>query len=98
MQHVLHGAQRWRDRESRELRRRTLWKWSIAIAFVVNAASAAGFIWARQLYASELERLQSQAALADVLERRLSTMTPAQRRQFERLLNLSQEPRHEGSR
>src|SRR6516225_11798058 len=56
MQDVLQDAQRWRDREFRELRRGAVWRWSIAIAFAlaVSMASAAGFTWARQLYASEL--------------------------------------------
>jgi len=95
-QDVLRDVRQWQERESRELRLTALWRWTkaIAFAFAVATASSAGFMWARQLYAVELERLQSQAALADVVERRVTAMTPAEREQFERLMKLPSAPRH----
>src|SRR5579872_4325850 len=88
---VLRDVQRWREREARAFQRSAVWRWSAAIAFAlaVSTASAAGFLWARQLYAAELERLQTQAALADLVERRVAAMTSAERQQFERLIALS---------
>jgi hypothetical protein len=90
-QEVLRDVHRWRERESRELRRSALWRWSTAVAFAlaVSTATGAGFLWARQLYAAELERLQSQAALADLIERRVAAMTAIERQQFERLMKVS---------
>ena len=99
-QDVLRDVRQWQERQSRALRWSGVWQWTKAIAFAlaVSVATAAGFMWARQLYAVELARLQSQAALADLVDRRVAAMTPGERQQFERLLNLSEKPRHEGSR
>ncbi len=89
-QHVLRDVRSWRERESREVRRSAIWRWSTAIAFAlaVSTATAAGFMWARQLYAAEVERLQSRAGLADLVDRRIAQMTPVERQQFERLMKL----------
>jgi len=46
------------------------------------------FVYEVGAYAVELERLQSQAVLADVVERRVAAMTPGERQQFERLMKL----------
>jgi len=92
---VLRDVQRWREREARAFRRSAVWRWSTAVAFslAVSTASGAGFVWARQLYGAELERLQAQAALADLIERRVDAMTPSERQQFERLMKLQPAPR-----
>jgi hypothetical protein len=94
MQDLLRDVQRWRQSEAHESRRRAVWRWSAAVGFAlaVSTATGAGFIWGRQVYAAELERLQARAALADLVERRVATMTAAERQQFERLMNLSQSP------
>lgn len=95
MQDLLRDVRRWRQWESHESRRKAVWRWSVAVAFAlaVSTASGAGFVWGRQLYATELERMQSRATLADLVERRVATMTPAERQQFERLMNLPQSSR-----
>ena len=38
--------------------------------------------------AEELERLRAQGGFADAVQRRMSTMTPAERQQFDRLMQL----------
>ena len=88
MQDLLRDVQRWRQWESRESRWKAVWRWSAAVAFAlaVSTATGCGFLWARQLYAIQLERLQSEAVLADLFERRVAMMTPAERQQFQRLM------------
>ena len=50
----------------------------------------AGVMWAWQPYAAEVARLRTEAEFAEGIESRVVAMTDAERREFERLMKLSQ--------
>ena len=50
------------------------------------AAAGAGYAWATRPYAAELAELRSRVQLADAIARRTMTMNPAERRQFDTLM------------
>jgi hypothetical protein len=88
VQELIQQEQAFRQRQFERFRLSILWRWVLACAFALAAlaASGAGYVWAAQPYTAELTQLRDQAALADLIERRLAAMTPAERQQFERLL------------
>jgi hypothetical protein len=68
-----------------------VWRWVLALVFALASAAAAGagYAWATRPYAAELEALQSRTDFADAVARRMATMTPAERRQFEAFMKLN---------
>jgi len=60
----------------------------IALVFALASASAAGagYAWVTNPYASELATLRSRAEFDSFVDRRLLTMTAAERRQFDALM------------
>jgi hypothetical protein len=66
-------------------------RWTIALIFALASAavSGAGYGWWTKPYADELATLRSRVEFATVVEHRVLTMTPAERREFERLMNWS---------
>lgn len=66
-----------------------IWRrWALAVVFAVASAAAAGAGYAATTlpHAAEFEALRSRADLWDIVERRMMTMTPAERRQFDALM------------
>jgi hypothetical protein len=62
------------------------WVLSVGFALAAAAAAGAGYGWGTQPYAAELAELRSRAQLADAIARRTMTMSPAERRQFDTLM------------
>jgi hypothetical protein len=69
-------------------------RWAVALVFAVAsaAASGAGYAWWTKPSAAELEILRSRMEFASFVEHPVVTMTPAERRQFDRLMNLGRKP------
>jgi hypothetical protein len=66
-------------------------RWAVALVFAIASAAAAGagYAWWTKPYAAELASLRSRAEFARFVEHRVLTMTPAQQRQFDMLMNLN---------
>ena len=67
---------------------RVLRRWIVALVFALASAAAAGagYAWWAKPHASELEALRSRLQFATSVEDRVLAMTPAERRQFDRLM------------
>jgi hypothetical protein len=63
-------------------------RWIVALVFGLASAAAAGagYAWWTKPHASELEALRSRLQFATSVEDRVLAMTPAERRQFDRLM------------
>jgi hypothetical protein len=63
-------------------------RWAVAVTFALTASwlAGAGYAWFAPPYTAELSELRSRIAVLDSLERRVLTMTPAERRQLDKLL------------
>jgi hypothetical protein len=80
-------------RRFREQERQRFWpgvwrRWVLAVGFALAAAAAAGagYGWGTRPYAAELAELRSRVQLADAIVRRTMTMSAAERRQFDTLM------------
>lgn len=82
-------VRRFRDMESRRFWPGVVWRWLLAFSFALLAAWAAGvgYTWASQPHTREMESLRQRAELFDRIAERVASMTPAQRRQLESLLD-----------
>ena len=80
----------WRADEARHYWPGLLWRWCAAGGFALLSAAAAGAGYERQMqpYAAENAYLRSRNDFAHIVEHRMLTMTPTERRQLERLLNV----------
>jgi hypothetical protein len=89
-ENTIAAVRRWREREMYAFWWPLLWRWVVVCAFAMASAAlaGAGYAWVSQPYAAEKAALRSRAELADRIEHRLLTMTPAERQQFERLMRL----------
>jgi hypothetical protein len=73
---------------------RQLWprlgRWIVAAMFALASAAAAGagHAWITKPYAAEINDLKARMQFAEYIEHRIVTMTPAQRRQFDSLMQL----------
>jgi len=96
-QNTIGEVRRWREREMSRYGCALLWRWVMACAFALASAAlaGAGYAWITQPYVAEIATLRPRADFAERIERRLLTMTPADRRQFERLMQLSTQPNRE---
>jgi hypothetical protein len=66
-----------------------MWRrWAIAAAFALASAWAAGagYAWLMSPAAAELATLRSRIEAVDSFEQRVATMTPAERKQFDKLM------------
>jgi len=88
---TIAAVRRWREQEAHAFWWPLMWRWVVVYAFALAsvALSGAGYAWASEPYATENATLRSRAELADRIERRLLSMTPADRQQFERLMRLT---------
>jgi hypothetical protein len=92
-QHTMQEVRRWREIESRRVWSPVLWRWWLALTFSLISTwlAGAGYAWMTEPHAAELERLRRQVSFSDFVERRLEHMTPADLREFERLMGFDQE-------
>jgi hypothetical protein len=74
----------WREREARQFWSGVVRRWVLALTFALTAswACGAGYAAATRPCDEELTALRSRVRFADMIERRLATMTHAERRQF----------------
>lgn len=81
-------ARRWRIEEQRRYWPGVVYRWITALSFALLSAVAVGtgYGWIAKPYATELEALRSHAELGQLVEQRMSTMTPAERRQLDALM------------
>jgi hypothetical protein len=93
-ENTIAAVRRWREQEAYAYWWPLMWRWVVVCAFalVSVAIAGAGYAWVSQPYAAENATLRSRAEFADRIERRLLTMTPADRQQFERLMRLTPPP------
>ena len=93
-ENTIAAVRRWREQEAYAFWWPLLWRWVVVCAFALAsvALAGAGYAWVTQPYATENATLRSRAELADRIERRLLSMTPADRQQFERLMRLTKPP------
>ena len=87
-QHVVAEMGRLRDSEMRRLRPALIRRWAVALIFALASAAAtgAGYAWWTRPYQAELAVLRSRMDIAEYVEHRAVTMTPAERRQFDALM------------
>src|SRR5260221_12151552 len=85
---VVSEMRRLRDDEVRRLRSAMIHRWALAWIFALASAAAAGvgYAWWTRPYQAELAALRSRMDLAEFVEHRAMTMTPAERRQFDSLM------------
>jgi hypothetical protein len=87
---LVREVRAFRESEFRRFRLGVVWRWALACLFALAAIGVRDAVtgWTQNQYAEQLDQLRSQAALAEVVQRRLSTMTPAERQQFDRLMKM----------
>ncbi len=70
-------------------------RWAVAAAFVVltAAAAGAGYAWIARPYETELATLRARVEFLDAVARRVLTMTPTERRQFDALMKWDAAPK-----
>ena len=80
----------WREREAQRFWFGVLRRWLVAAVFAIASAAAAGaaYAWAIKPYAAELASVRSRAEFASFVEGRILSMTPAERRQFDKLMEV----------
>ncbi|MGH9410706.1 MAG: hypothetical protein ACRD1V_14780 [Vicinamibacterales bacterium] len=93
---LVRGVRSFREWEVHVLRRAAWRRWVAAVVFSLAAAvaSGAGYMWAAKPYESELASLRRRVELLDFVERRMLTMTAAERRQFDALMKPEDFRRH----
>jgi hypothetical protein len=94
VQELVREVRQFREVEFRRFRLGVVWRWAMACLFALAAVGVheAVRIHGENPYASEIERLRAQAQLLDRVERRISTMTPVERQQFDRLMGIESRP------
>jgi len=82
------GVEPWRIEEQRRYWPGVAYRWIAALAFALLSAVAVGssYAWIAKPYAAELETLRPRAELGLLVEQRMNTMTPAERRQLDALM------------
>ena len=78
----------WRREEAKHFWPGIVRRWVPVLAFAIVSACAAGagYAWFTKPFVTELESNRSRAELGLFVEHRLSTMTPAERRQLDALM------------
>ena len=90
-QRVVTELRRLREEEMRRLRPAVVRRWALALVFALISAAAAGagHAWVIRPYEAELAALRSRNEFAELIEHRVLTMTPSERRQFDALMKWS---------
>ncbi len=78
----------WREQEARRYWPGVARRWIVAGVFALLSAAIAGTTYARAIrpYEAEITYLRQRQDFAETVERRMLTMTPAERRQFDVLM------------
>jgi hypothetical protein len=86
---VIDETRQWREQEARRYLPALAYRWMAALAFALVSAYAVGLGYARvaKPFAAELDALRPRAELGLLVEHRMATMTPAERRQLDALMN-----------
>jgi hypothetical protein len=94
-QRTIAEAERWRIEEQRRYWPGVAYRWITALAFALLSAGAVGtgYAWIAKPFAAELAELRPRAELGLLVEQRLNTMTPAERRQLDALMKWKRAPR-----
>lgn len=82
-------VRRWRESEQGRFGWSIVWRWTVAVALALAAVSFTSAAQTWMAARTENRELRERAEFGDVVSRRLQTMTPAERRQFERLMQPS---------
>ena len=87
-QRTIAEVKRWREEEQRRYWPGVAHRWITALAFGLLSAVAVGtgYAWIAKPYAAELDTLRPRAELGLLVEQRMNTMTPSERRQFDALM------------
>ena len=87
-QRTIAEAKRWREQEQRRYWPGVAYRWIMALAFALLSAVAVGtgYAWIAKPYAIEFETLRPRAELGLLVEQRMNTMTPAERRALDALM------------
>jgi hypothetical protein len=85
----------WRREEARRFWPGLIRRWTLALAFALVSVAVAGAAYARitEPHAAELWALRSRAEFGDAIARRIASMTPIERRQFDGLMKWSATPK-----
>ncbi|MBZ5558989.1 MAG: hypothetical protein LAO77_17080 [Acidobacteriia bacterium] len=85
---TIEEARRWRQMEMQRFWPGVWRRWALALVFALASAAAAGAGYAAvtRPWAAELTSLRERMDVAEFVERRILTMTPAERRQFDALM------------
>ena len=85
---TIDDVRRWRMEEQQRYWPGVAYRWITALAFALLSAVAVGtgYGWIAKPYANELEALRPHAELGQLVEQRMTTMTPAERRQLDALM------------
>jgi len=85
---LVNETRRWREEEARRYWPGLLHRWIAASLFALASAyvAAVGYARVTKPFAEELETLRPRAELGQMVEDRMSTMTPAERRQLDVLM------------
>ena len=94
IQELVSEVRAFREAECRRFRFGVVWRWALACLFALAAIGVgqAVYVWAEKPYSDELERVRQQVAFAEAVQRRMSTMTPAERQAFDRLMKFEPRP------
>jgi hypothetical protein len=78
----------WREREARQFWPSVARRWALALVFALASAWMAGadYSYVAKPYADELRVLRARVAVTESIEDWVTTMTPAERRQFDMLM------------
>lgn len=81
----------WREREARQFWPSLVPRWALALVFALASAwiAGAGYAYATRPEENELRVLRARAAFVEAIEGRIITMTPTERREFDRLMKPS---------
>jgi hypothetical protein len=87
-QRATDDARRWRIEEQRRYWPGVAYRWITALAFALLSAVAVGtgYAWIAKPYANELDTIRPHAELGQLVEQRMTTMTPSERRQLDALM------------
>ncbi len=87
-QRILNEVRSLQAQDKRRFRDGVIGRWTLALVFALASAFVvgAGYSLATKPYATEIVALRSRMDFAEFVERRVVTMTPAERRQFEALM------------
>jgi hypothetical protein len=86
---LIDETRQWREQEARRHLPALAYRWIAALSFALISAYAVGLGYARvaKPFAAELDALRHRAELGLLVEHRMATMTAAERRQLDALMN-----------